>query len=97
MQRIKVDQNAQNMAELAAAIAQLQRTTDFILKQLKVEYVDDPAANIPPQLAEKMTALIRQGEKGKLEAIKLYRSQVGGGMIEAMGVIEDMKKKLGLG
>ena len=77
MEQIKVDQNAQNIAQLAAAIAQLQRTTDFILKQLKLEYTDDPASSIPPQLAEKMSALLRQGKKGELEAIKEYRSHCG--------------------
>ena len=97
MEQIKVDQNAQNIAQLAAAIAQLQRTTDFILKQLKLEYTDDPASSIPPQLAEKMSALLRQGKKGELEAIKEYRSQAGGGFIEATAVIEDMKKRMPLG
>jgi ribosomal protein L7/L12 len=94
VEQIKVDQNAQNIAQLAAAIAQLQRTTDFILKQLKLEYTDNPAGNLAPELAEKISALIRQGQKGELEAIKVYRSQAGGGMIEAMAVVQDMKKAI---
>jgi hypothetical protein len=94
MERITVDQNAQNISVIAAAVVQLQRTTDFILEQLKVEYVDDPAKNLEPQLADKMYALIQKGNNGVLEAIKLYRSQAGGGMIEATGVVEDMKKRL---
>ena len=95
MQPVKVNQNAENIAELAAAVAQLQRKTDFILKQLKIEYVDDPAGSLPPDLAAKLTALIRQGKKGELEAVKLYRSQAGGGFIEANGVLEDLKKRMG--
>ncbi len=93
MEEIKVNQNAQNIAEIAAAVAQLQRKTDFILKQLKLEYTDDPASLLPPQLAEQLFALIQQGKKGELEAIKKYRSEAGGGMLEAMAVVEDMKKR----
>ena len=95
MEQIKVNQNAENIAELAAAVAQLQRKTDFILKQLKIEYTDDPASSLPPELAEKIMAQIRQGKKGELEAVKLYRSQADGGFIQATGVVEDLKKRMG--
>jgi ribosomal protein L7/L12 len=97
MEKIKVDQNAQNIAQLAAAVAQLQRTTDFILKRLGVDCTDDPASSLPPELAEKIAALLRQGKNGELDAIKLYRSQTGGGFIEATGVMEDIKKRTTLG
>jgi hypothetical protein len=97
MKRIQVDQNAQNIAEIAAAVAQLQRTADYILKQLKLEYTDDPASNLPPDLAQKISDLIRKGKSGELEAVKVYRSQAGGGFIEATGVVEDLKRRAPLG
>ncbi len=93
MEQIKVDQNAQNIAVIAAAVAQLQRKTDFILKQMNLEYHDDLVALLQPELLQRLQALVRQGGKGELEAIKLYRAQAGGGMLEAQSVVEELKRR----
>lgn len=66
----------ERLSRLAQAIARLERKTDFILTELKLEYIDNPADSIPPELRE-VHALLQQGKK--LEAIQAYRklTQVG--------------------
>jgi ribosomal protein L7/L12 len=59
---------------ISQAVARLERKTDFVLKELKLTYVDDPNSNVPPELAE-VYALVRAGKK--LEAIQAYRKQSG--------------------
>jgi hypothetical protein len=42
-----------HLARINQAFARLERKTDFILKELKLEYVDNPDSTaIPPQYAE---------------------------------------------
>lgn len=60
----------ERFSRIAQAIARLERKTDFILKELKLEYIDNPEGGIPPQLAE-VYALLKAGKK--LQAIQAYR------------------------
>lgn len=76
------------LSRLAQAIGRLERKTDFILKELKLEYTDDPDSTIPPELAE-MAALLKQGKK--LQAIQAYRKLTGVGVDEAMVEVEEFE------
>ncbi len=73
---------------MAQAIARLERKTDFILKQLNLEYVDHPEDNIPAPLAE-VYALVKKGKR--LEAIAAYRKQTGVGLAEAKLAIQKIE------
>jgi ribosomal protein L7/L12 len=76
---------------IARAIARLERKTDFILKQLNLEYTDQPEDSIPPNLVEAYD-MLKQGKR--LQAIQIYRKQTGVGLDEAKLAIE--KIELGL-
>ncbi len=91
MDQIKIDPSSTSLNELAEAILQLQRKTDFILKELKLEYIDDPSVSIPPDLAEEISALLRQGKK--MQAIQAYRSRLGGFMEDAKAAVEKIEKR----
>ncbi len=78
----------EQLSRIAQAVARLERKTDFILKQLNLEYVDNPDSGIPPQFAE-VYALLRQGKK--LQAIQAYRSKTGAGLNEAKAAVEKME------
>lgn len=82
----------ERFSRLAQAIARLERKTDFILKELKLEYIDNPAGSIPPELAE-VYALLQQGKK--LEAIQAYRKVTKAGFEAARAAVE--KIELGQG
>jgi ribosomal protein L7/L12 len=73
---------------ISQAVARLERKTDFILKELKLNYVDDPNSNVPPELAQ-VYALVRAGKK--LEAIQAYRKQTGMDLNSAKLFIEQIE------
>jgi ribosomal protein L7/L12 len=75
-------------ARLAQAIGRLERKTDFILKELKLEYTDDPDADVPPELVE-VHALLKQGKR--LQAIQAYRKLTGAGVDEAATAVEELE------
>ncbi len=91
MDQIKIDPSSVNLNELAEAILQLQRKTDFILQALKLEYIDDPSISIPPDLVKEISALLRQGKK--MQAIQAYRSRLGGFMEDAKAAVEKIEKR----
>lgn len=82
----------ERLSRLAQAIARLERKTDFILKELRLEYIDNPAGSIPPELVE-VYALLQQGKK--LEAIQAYRKVTQAGFEAARAAVE--KIELGQG
>ena len=75
-------------SRISQAIARLDRKTDFILKELKLEYIDQPDSSIPPQLAE-VYALLKQGKK--LHAIQAYRKLTNAGAEAAKVAVEDLE------
>ncbi len=79
---------AARLDAMARAIARLERKTDFILKQLNLEYVDHPEDSIPPALTE-VYDLVRQGKR--LQAIAAYRKQTGLGLDEAKDAIQQIE------
>lgn len=85
-----MDEKALNdhIFRISQAVARLERKTDFILKELKLNYVDDPNSNVPPELAE-VYALVRAGKK--LEAIQAYRKQTGADLNLAKLFVEQVE------
>jgi hypothetical protein len=82
---------SEHLSRIARAIARLERKTDFILRQLKLEYFDDPEDGIPPQFAE-VAAFLKQGNK--LQAIQAYRKLTGAGIEEAKSAVEKIEMGL---
>jgi ribosomal protein L7/L12 len=79
-----------HLARINQAIARLERKTDFILKELKLESVDNPENTaIPPQYAE-VQALLKQGKK--LQAILAYRKLTNLGANEAQIAVEKIER-----
>ncbi|MGB8646154.1 MAG: hypothetical protein WCF84_13020 [Anaerolineae bacterium] len=76
---------AERITRLSTIVGELERKVDFLLKELKIDYHDDPASNIPPQLSQ-VYAFLQQGKK--LEAIKEYREKYGVGLAEAKAAVE---------
>ncbi len=76
---------SERIDRLSQVVGELNRKIDFILKELKLEYHEEPNPNVPPQYA-KIYALMKQGKK--LEAIKEYRTQFGGGLDLAQAAVE---------
>jgi ribosomal protein L7/L12 len=75
----------QRTVTLEQQVARLERTVDFLLKELKLEYVDTPDyADDTPYID-----LLRQNKK--LDAVKLYRANTGAGLTEAVQYIEALK------
>jgi ribosomal protein L7/L12 len=75
--------------QIAQAIARLERKTDFILKELNLEYIDTPESSISPQLAE-VYALLQQGKK--MQAIQAYRKQTDVGYEEAKIAVDNIER-----
>lgn len=75
----------QRTTQLEEQVARLNRTVEFLLKELKLDYVDKPvyADNTP------YIDLLRQNKK--LDAVKLYREKTGAGLAEAMHFVESLK------
>jgi ribosomal protein L7/L12 len=78
----------ERFSRVAQAIARLERKTDFILKELKLEYIDQPDSGIPPQLAE-VYALLKQGKK--LQAIQAYRKLTNASYDQAKEAVENLE------
>lgn len=78
----------EHFSRVAQAIARLERKTDFILKQLKLEYIDQPDDSIPPELAE-VAALLKQGKK--LQAIAAYRKLTNADLQTANAAVEKLE------
>jgi ribosomal protein L7/L12 len=74
--------------QLALAIGRLERKTDFILKELKLEYTDDLEGNVGPDLAA-VVAFLKQGKK--MDAIRAYRQATGAELAEAQTAVEKMQ------
>jgi len=73
---------------LKQRIAKLERTVEFLLQQLKLDYVDKP--NYGENAA--YIDLIRQNKL--MDAIKLYREKTGAGLAEAKMAIESLAGSL---
>ncbi len=74
-----------DVGSLKQRVARLERLTQFLLDQLKLEFTDNnPEGFITPEIAE----LVRKGNT--LEAIKLYREHTGAGLKEAKDAIDRM-------
>ncbi len=73
---------------ISQAIARLERKTDFILKELKLDYIDNPAGSVPPELAE-VYALLKQGKK--LQAIQAYRQLTNASAEVAKAAVENLE------
>ena len=72
-------------AALRLRVAKLERMVNFLLQELKIEYVDQPdqSADAP------YLALIRANKK--MDAIKLYRENTGVDLGEAKQYIESLE------
>jgi ribosomal protein L7/L12 len=76
--------DAAEIFRLKERIAKLERTVEFLLKHLHVEYRDNPENTIDPAILE----ALRRGNK--IEAIKLYRAQTNLGLAEAKEFIDSL-------
>ena len=73
------------LVDLRKRVAKLERTVDFLLAQLKLTYIDNPAsAGVDPDIFD----LVQNGKK--IEAIKLYRERTGAGLAEAKDFIDSL-------
>ena len=79
-----------HLSRINQSIARLERKTDFILKELKLEYVDNPEnTNIPAKFAA-VQALVKQGKK--LQAMLEYRKLTGLGAAEAQMAVDQIER-----
>ena len=78
-------QRAQSDAEMARRIRLLEAKVDFILKELKIEFVEDTE----PYIAQ-VNALVAQGKV--LDAIRVYREQTGTDLASAKAFVEGLPK-----
>ena len=69
---------------LRERVAKLERTVAFLLEQLHLDYVDNAAPTVLPEILD----LVRRGKK--IEAIKVYREQTGLGLKEAKDYIDSL-------
>ena len=70
--------------QLQARVAKLERTVEFLLSKLELEYVDAPPNGVDPEVFK----LLQAGKK--IEAIKLYREKTGADLKSAMQFIESI-------
>ena len=70
--------------ELRARVGKLERTVAFLLSKLEIEYVDNPSADVDPEIF----SLIKAGKS--LDAIRLYRQQTGADLLTAKNYIESL-------
>lgn len=73
---------------LAQGIARLERKTDFLLRNLNLEYIDDPDEGVPPQLAE-VHDLLKQGKR--LQAIQAYRKLTNASLEAAKAALDNLE------
>ncbi len=74
----------EQIKQLRARVAKLERTVAFLLSKLEIEYVDDPAPEVDPDVFK----LVQAGKT--IEAIKLYREKTGADLRTAKDFIESM-------
>jgi ribosomal protein L7/L12 len=70
--------------QLQARVAKLERTVEFLLTRLELEYVDELPSGVDPEVFK----LLQAGKK--IEAIKLYRDKTGADLKTAMQFIESL-------
>ena len=75
-----------SVAELTRRLRLVEAKVDFMLKELKIEFVDDTQA---PYMAQ-LNALVAQGKL--LDAIRLYREQTGADLASAKAFVEGLPK-----
>ena len=75
-----------SVAELTHRMRLLEAKVDFMLKELKLEFVDDTQA---PYMAQ-VNALVAQGKV--IDAIKVYREATGGDLASAKAFVEGLPK-----
>jgi len=75
-----------SVAELTRRMRLLEAKVDFMLKELKIEFVDDTAE----PYAAQVNALVAQGKV--LDAIRYYREQTGADMASAKAFVEGLPK-----
>ncbi|HVU12250.1 MAG TPA: hypothetical protein VHD90_13285 [Phototrophicaceae bacterium] len=79
----------QELRQLQARVAKLERTVEFLLHHFELDYVDDPSSSIPGVDAEIM-ALVQAGKT--IDAIRLYRERTGADLLTAKTVIEGLTR-----
>ncbi len=79
---------------IAKAITRLERKTDYILKQLNLQY-SDPSEDSNPDPLEEVYDLIREGRK--LQAIQVFQNKTGVRTDEATLAVEKLAKRLKYG
>jgi ribosomal protein L7/L12 len=77
----------QDLINLRARVAELERRLDFIYRKLDIEYVDNPG-----MADSRIIALIKKGNK--LEAIKAYRDLTNAGLAEAKDAVEKIEAQI---
>ena len=70
--------------QLQARVAKLERTVEFLLTKLEIEYVDNPPNDVDPEVFR----LARAGKT--LDAIKLYREKTGADLVTAKQFVESL-------
>jgi hypothetical protein len=76
---------AMSEAELTRRMRILEAKMDLVLKELKIEFVEDTSGYIGP-----VNALIAQGKV--LDAIRVYREATGADMATAQAFIQGLPK-----
>jgi len=84
MEKVHLEQ----MARLSHKVAQLERTIDFLLEKLNLEYAD----NSPPPQFPEVERWLRKGEK--LRAIQAYQPNTGAGLNEAKSAVEAIESTM---
>jgi len=74
-----------NVAELTRRMRLLEAKVDFMLKELKIEFVEETE----PYIAQ-VNALVAQGKV--LDAIRVYREQTGADLASAKAFVEGLPK-----
>ncbi len=75
-----------SVAELTRRLRLLEAKVDFMLKELKIEFVDDAQDAYMTQV----NALVAQGKV--LDAIRYYREQTGADLASAKAFVEGLPK-----
>ena len=75
-----------SVAELTRRLRLLEAKVDFMLKELKIEFVDDTQDAYMTQV----NALVAQGKV--LDAIRYYREQTGSDLASAKAFVEGLPK-----
>ncbi|HBS04075.1 MAG TPA: hypothetical protein DEA96_03850 [Leptospiraceae bacterium] len=69
---------------LKKRVGKLERTVEFLLRELKLEYVDDPAAGAHPEVLR----LLNEGKE--TEAVMKYREITGASLADAKRAVQRM-------